>query len=180
MRDVKEKRELFIKFLEEIIQDYIKLSEDALANYKDYLPLVDYTKKKLFLRKPKTDHSESVGSSSNHMFMQLFFSLGLHEAIIRKQSPFIPSFLIIDQPSRPYYGDDTKKKTTLSNSDEYKINIAFKLLDEFMERVVVTLQSNFQIIVLEHVPPKIWEGMKYVHLVDTFDKDNALIPKEYL
>jgi len=180
IRDSTEDRIMFIKVLEEIIQKYINFAGDALGNYKNYSPVFDYSKKVLFLRKPLTDFIENVGSSSNDMFMHLFLFLGLHEAILRKKAPFVPPYLIIDQPSRPYWGEGELRKEELDQGDEYKIRKVFQLLNFFMERMVSEGKRYFQMIVFEHVPPFTWAELNHVHLVEKFIGDNALIPKSYL
>ncbi|WP_366185842.1 DUF3732 domain-containing protein [Flavobacterium ovatum] len=177
--NTEEKRELTIKLTEEIIIEYIKESDKALANYSTYQPVFDYKNKSLLLRKPKTSHIENVGSSSNHMFLHLFFSLAMHEVIFQNKSPFVAPFLIIDQPSRPYYGTNGKRKTDDPESDEYKIKKAFELLDKFIE----TRKSNngdFQMIVLEHIPIDTVSNLKNIHIVEEFFGGNALIPKSYI
>jgi hypothetical protein len=181
IKDISEARAMFIKVLEEIIKEYMSLVGGVLENYKDYLPTFDYRNKSLMLRKPLTDYSESVGSSSNHMFLHLFLFLGLHEVIIRKNSQFVPSYLIIDQPSRPYWGDDNKKEwSSLDTSDQSKIRKAFELLNTFINRIKSLPNANFQMIVFEHVPPSLWEGLENIHLVELFSDGNALIPDSYL
>ena len=75
--DVTEKKDLTIKLIEEIISEYIDDAGTALENYASYKPVFDYTNKSLLLRKPKTSFIESVGSSSNHMFLHLFFTLAM-------------------------------------------------------------------------------------------------------
>lgn len=151
--DVTTNKAMFVKLIEEIVQAYINFAGDVLENYQEYHPVFDYTQKILLLRKPLTDFIENVGSSSNHMFMHLFLFLGLHEAIKRKNAPFVPSYLIIDQPSRPYWGEGKKRKEKLDRGDEGKIRRAFELLNDFMERIQIKLASEFQMIVFEHVPP---------------------------
>lgn len=178
--DATENKAMFVKLIEEIIQVYINFVGDVLENYQEYHPVFDYTKKSLLLRKPLTDFIENVGSSSNHMFMHLFLFLGLHEAIKRKKAPFVPSYLIIDQPSRPYWGEGEKKKEKLDRGDESKIRRAFELLNDFLERIQIQLTSEFQVIVFEHVPPSTWEGLSHIHLVEEFVGKNALIPEEML
>lgn len=111
--DATENKAMFVKLLEEIIQISINFAGGVLENYQKYHPVFDYTQKALLLRRPMTDFIENVGSSSNHMFMHLFLFLGLHEAIKRKKTPFVPSYLIIDQPSRPYWGEGEKRKKSL-------------------------------------------------------------------
>jgi hypothetical protein len=177
--NTEEKRELTIKLTEEIIRNYIKESKEALANYSTYQPVFDYKNKTLLLKKPMTSYIENVGSSSNHMFLHLFFSLSMHEVIFQNNSPFVAPFIIIDQPSRPYYGTNGKRKTNDPESDDYKIKKAFELLDTFIE----TRNSNnghFQMIVLEHIPKEDVSDLKNVHVVEEFFDGNALIPKSYL
>lgn len=177
--NTEEKRDLTIKLTEEIINEYIKESDNALANYSTYQPVFDYKNKTLLLRKPKTSYIENVGSSSNHMFLHLFFSLAMHEVIFKNHSPFVAPFLILDQPSRPYYGTNGQRKTDDPESDDYKIKKAFELLDRFIE----TRKSNngdFQMIVLEHIPIETVNNLKNIHIVEEFFDGNALIPKSYI
>lgn len=174
------KRELTIKLIEEIVLDYMIIADKALENYKDFLPVFDYKNKSLLLRKPKTTFYESVGSSSNHMFLHLFFSLAMQEIIFKNDSPYVAPFLIIDQPSRPYYGDDGLRNSDEDHSDDYKITQAFKLLDAFVEERKKN-ESEFQMIVFEHVPHKLFEKMKNICLVDKeFRNGNALIPADLM
>ncbi len=176
VEDTTEKKELTIKVVEEIITDYIELAEAALENYALYKPVFDYKHKSLRLRKPKTSFIENVGSSSNHMFLHLFFSLAMQEVSFKNNSPFIAPYLIIDQPSRPYYGDETgRKRKDIKKSDQFKITKAFELLDIFIKERLKN-NSNFQMIVFEHVPKTIIEGFENVHIVEEFWDGNALIP----
>ncbi|WP_417800026.1 DUF3732 domain-containing protein [Tenacibaculum sp.] len=170
------KRELTIKLIEEIIREYMITVDKAMENYKDFLPVFDYKNKALLLRKPKTTFYENVGSSSNHMFLHLFFSLAMHEIIFKNESPYVAPFLVIDQPSRPYYGDDGLRKLDEDHSDDYKITQAFKLLDKFIQERNNN-NSEFQIIVFEHISKNRFKNMENIHLVDSeFKNGNALIP----
>jgi len=177
--NTEEKRELTIKLVEEIISEYITESDKALANYATYQPVFDYKNKTLLLRKPKTSYIENVGSSSNHMFLHLFFSLAMHEVIFQNNSPFVAPFLIIDQPSRPYYGTNGKRKTGDPESDDYKIRKAFELLDTFLTTRIRN-NGSFQMIVLEHIPVDTVSGLKNINIVEEFRNGNALIPASYL
>lgn len=180
VKDNTESRNMYTKLLEEIIQEYITFAGSVLQNYEKYHPDFDYAKKILLLRKPLTDFIENVGSSSNHMFMHLFFFCGLHEAIQIKKAQFVPSYLIIDQPSRPYWGDPSAPKKKIDHSDEVKIRKAFELMDLFVGRIVNELRGQCQLIVFEHVPPSTWERLNHVHLVDEFTDGNALIPDSWI
>lgn len=179
VEDLGERRAMFSKLLEEIITVYMRVAGDALGTYQEYLPVFDFKTKALKLRKPLTSHIENIGSSSNHMFLHLFLFLGLHEAIRIQKSPFVPPFLVIDQPSRPYWGDGKDKKKELDKTDEPKIRKAFELMNFFIERTLAS-ESQCQLIVFEHVPPSTWIGLKHVHLVEEFTKLNALVRRSDL
>ncbi|MBZ7924383.1 DUF3732 domain-containing protein [Ensifer adhaerens] len=167
-----DRQDHFTQALDEVIQDYIALTEVALGNYGNYRSAFNYGEKKLHLRKPKTASTENVGSSSNHMFLHLFLFLGLHEMIMRSDGIHVAPFLIIDQFSRPYWGDDDQD---VNQSDVAKVKLALKLLDQFIT-TANEMGKGFQMIVFEHINPRYWEGLHNVHLVETFRDGNALIP----
>nr|WP_282450390.1 DUF3732 domain-containing protein [Marinobacter xestospongiae] len=176
--NVGERKDLFVKTLDEIIQEYIEFTGSALANYKDYKASFNYKDKVLQLRKPRSNHVENVGSSSNHMFLHLFLFLGLHEQIIREKIPYVAPFLIIDQFSRPYFEDRNGNiKENMDSSDIAKVTAAVSLLDDFVTNMK-ELGGNFQIIVFEHISPETWNGFSNFHLVESFKDGNALIPNK--
>jgi len=174
INDTVEKKELTIKLIEEIISEYIDQAGIALENYASYKPVFDYKEKSLKLRKPKGSFIEHVGSSSNHMFLHLFFSLAIHETSFKNKSKFIAPFLIIDQPSRPYYGEENDKKSEIDHSDKSKITNAFALLNKYISDRVGD-SGEFQMIVFEHIPKTILKDFENIHLVEEFRNGNALI-----
>ncbi len=176
---VQEKRELFINVLDETIEDYIELTKVALENYADYKSAFNYKDKRLYLRKPKTQFIENVGSSSNHMFLHLFLFLGLHELIMVSDARHVAPFLIIDQFSRPYWGENTDRKEELDHSDISKVKAALNLLDGFIS-TANEHDREFQMIVFEHIGEELWEGKDNIHLVEVFRDGNALIPDSML
>ncbi|WP_051453634.1 DUF3732 domain-containing protein [Burkholderia pseudomallei] len=180
VRDVEETREAVVSMINEIALDLLKETGDALANYASYQTDFAYKEKRLRLRKPRSKLIENVGSSSNHMFLHLLHFLALHEVAISHKSMFIPSFLIIDQPSRPYYPDNkADDSVTLKNSDTEKVSIAFNLLNNFIARVNSDYETEFQMIVFEHVPSETFKGMAYVHILPEFRNGEALIPQNW-
>lgn len=178
--DTTDKKDLTIKLAEEIISEYIESTCKALENYASYKPVFEYKTKSLKLRKAKTSFIENVGSSSNHMFLHLFFSLAMQEIAFQNKSPYVAPYLVIDQPSRPYYGEDsTSERINIDHSDESKITEAFELLNNFVQ----TRKENgaeFQMIIFEHVPKRIFDGMDNIHVVEEFRDGNALIPDDFL
>ncbi|CAM2192039.1 Rad50/SbcC-type AAA domain-containing protein [Paraburkholderia kururiensis] len=180
VRDVEETREAVVSMINEIALGLLKETGDALANYASYQTDFAYKEKRLRLRKPRSKLIENVGSSSNHMFLHLLHFLALHEVAISHKSMFIPSFLIIDQPSRPYYPDEKANDSVkLTNSDSEKVSIAFNLLNNFVARMNNDYQTEFQMIVFEHVPRDTFTGMNYVHLLPEFRNGEALIPQSW-
>ncbi|MEN8517945.1 DUF3732 domain-containing protein [Burkholderia sp. RS02] len=178
VRDVEETREAVVSMINEIALDLLKETGDALANYASYQTDFAYKEKRLRLRKPRSKLIENVGSSSNHMFLHLLHFLALHEVAISHRSMFIPSFLIIDQPSRPYYPDNkADDNVMLKNSDTEKVSIAFSLLNNFIARMNRDYKTEFQMIVFEHVPSETFKDMAYVHILPEFRNGEALIPE---
>lgn len=180
--DVSEKRVLFVNLLESLIQNYLEEVGDALGIYEGYKAVFNYTNKSLGLRKPNSLSISNVGSSSNHLFMHLCLFLSLHEASVIQKSEYIPQYLILDQPSRPYYGDekdfdndDEVWNNSIVETDKYKIRKAMQLLNDFIDKINSEYKEDFQIILLEHIPGKVWEGLDNFHLVEEFRNGNALI-----
>lgn len=175
VRDEKIDREAFKSMLESLIQNYLDKAGAALGNYQGFKALFDFKEKFLHLRQANSIHASHVGSSSNHLFMHLCLFLGLHEASIIQKSPYIPQFMILDQPSRPYYGEEEDDWSTVDVSDKGKITSAMKLLNDFISHVNNDYEEEFQFILLEHIPETVWEGMENFHLVEEFRYGNALI-----
>ena len=171
--DVAEKKEASKSIVENYIRKYMNIVEGVLDNYSDYLPYIDFKKRRLELINPKTNNIEGVGSSSNHMFLQLFFTLGLHELACSNNSPYIAPFLIIDQPSRPYYGDNNSK-STINTSDSNRILKAFTLLDSYVEGLKKN-NRTFQMIIFEHIPKELIMNLPNIHIVEEFINGNKLI-----
>ncbi|WP_185491328.1 DUF3732 domain-containing protein [Listeria booriae] len=170
-----------LDLLDELIQFYLDEIGSDLGNYNGYKSAFNYSKKVLELRKPKSTMTSKVGSSSNHMFLHLALFLGLQELLIRNESKYVPFWLILDQPSRPYFADERdgeqKDWKKVNNSDRAKITKAMKLLNDFINMTKNDLEKDFQIIVFEHIPKSIWEEAKLVnfHLVEEFRNGNALM-----
>ncbi|MGC1495443.1 MAG: DUF3732 domain-containing protein [Sulfitobacter sp.] len=177
VQSVEERRELFVTVMNETTQNYVETTAVALGDYSKYRTYFDYKEKRLYLKKPKSLFIENVGSSSNHMFLHLFMFLGLHEIIISNKIPHVAPFLVIDQFSRPYWGEKGAEKEEIDSSDVTKVKCALDLLNGFVGNIVES-GNEFQMIVFEHIPEDYWSGMEHVHLVEKFEDGNALIPDE--
>lgn len=173
MYDTTEQRRLTISLLEEIIQEDINYIQDALDNYNFHKAAFNYKNKKLELRQPHSDKIVNTGSSSIDMFLHILMFLGLHKVILSNNVPYIAPYLIMDQPSKPYYGEKDDDYKNIKETDQFKIQYVFKLLNNFIKE-----NKNFQIIVFEHVPINTWDGMENIHLVEEFRDGNALIKQD--
>lgn len=180
VKDVEIERAATISLIDEVAAALMKETGTALENYATWYASFNYKEKKIQLRKPKSTLIENVGSSSNHMFLHLIHFLALHEVAVNKHSTFIPSFLFIDQPSRPYWGEDEDTDPdNLVHSDRVKIRTAFEMLDSFISRTNSEYDSEFQMIVFEHVPASMFENMNNIHLLPDFRGGNALITSSW-
>ncbi|MER1986618.1 MAG: DUF3732 domain-containing protein [Solibacillus sp.] len=171
----KENESIAIKILEEFIDNYIVQSKTALGAYGSYKSIFNIKNMTVELRPPNSIFAENTGSSNKDMFLHLCLFLALHELIILNNSPFVPSFLILDQPSRPYYNRENTNKNDLSwdevkDSDKEKMSIALKLINDFIKHISKSYEHEFQIILLEHIPISMIqkEDLEYFHLVEEF------------
>lgn len=127
--------------------DYIK---KALDNYGHHKATFNYKEKKLELRQP-IDKIVNTGSSSIDMFLHLLMFIGLHKLFFKNEVPYIAPYIIMDQPSKPYYGENEDNYENIKETDKFKIEMVFKLLNNFLEYLNIE-NKTFQIILFEHVP----------------------------
>lgn len=176
-----ESKATMIDALNDYVQIYIEVAKSALDEYGKYLAAFDYSKKVLKLRRNKATTTANITSSSDHLFMHLCLFLGMHQLIMDNNVSYILPFLIIDQPSRPYFNNSTfdyyKSKENLSKKDDWnKVKEIFRLMDNYFKNILQD-EHHFQIILLEHVSTDAWDKCKHIHLVEIFDgTNNALIP----
>ncbi|PWN61696.1 DUF3732 domain-containing protein [Chryseobacterium viscerum] len=119
-----------------------------------------------------------IGSGANYMGYHLATLFGIHEYLnsltISGKINYIPTFLILDQPSQVYY----PKEFTEGSKDITDTKKIFETADEFMKRT----DNKIQIIILEHVPTSMWEDINTdsFNLVENWDSEgDSLIPAEW-
>ncbi|WP_346677259.1 DUF3732 domain-containing protein [Erysipelatoclostridium sp. An173] len=179
--DPEERKLTTLDALNDYVQTYIDVAKTALDEYGTYLATFDYNKMVLKLRRNKSTTTANITSSSDHLFMHLCLFLGMHQLIMNNNIPYVMPFLIMDQPSRPYFNNSTfdynMSKESLSNKDDWnKVKEIFKLMNTFFENILND-NKHFQIILLEHVSIDAWADCNNIHLVEIFDGiNNALIP----
>ncbi|WP_346870521.1 DUF3732 domain-containing protein [Clostridium sp. UBA5119] len=168
-----DRRTSIIKLVEISAKALMERCKSAMETYGDYVPVLNYKEKKLELMNPKIAQiAKVVGSSSNYLFLHLFFILSLHEVIMAQKIKYIPSYIILDQPSRPYYDNKNEEFR-----DKEKITIAISLLNDYIDLINNEYKEEFQFIVFEHIPKEIWKDMRNINLVEEFINGNKLIRK---
>lgn len=177
VKSIIDQRKITIDLLEEFIQEDISLIKNALANYSEHKAYYNYKFKKLELRQPHSNKIVNTGSSSIDMFLHLLMFIGLHKVILSNDVPYIAPYLIMDQPSKPYYGENEDSYDDIEETDQFKIHNVFKLLNSFITYILKE-NKDFQIILFEHVPTSTWNGMGNIHLVEEFRCGNALIRED--
>lgn len=171
--------------LSEYMQEVFNSIKFNLSGYSKYKPIYDYKSKLIQLKQFDTkiiykdlQTIKNIGSSSNHLFLHLAFFSAIHRLFLKQKIPFIPQFLILDQPDSPYY--DTSNENSSEKDVFFK---ALKVLDNHIEQFNGSLNEDFQIIVLEHVDWKEIEkaNFSHYHLVDEWrDLNSGLVPKNLL
>ncbi|WP_313635772.1 DUF3732 domain-containing protein [Empedobacter sp.] len=164
---------------------------NLISNYIKLLPIEDNNKRRVLF-----DPSESlvikiedintknkyflsrIGSGANYMGYHLATIFGLHEYFFKLNETgkvnFIPSFLILDQPSQVYY----PKEFTKDSKDIEDTRKIFTTSFEFMKKT----DFKIQLIILEHVPKELWEDIDDTNfnLVAEWDNNSeALIPDDW-
>ncbi|MDA6574870.1 DUF3732 domain-containing protein, partial [Escherichia coli] len=80
----------------------------------------------------------------NYMYVHVAYFLALHELVRDRKVPWVPRFLVIDQPSTPYFSTAGKK-----TDDFASLDAALNEINSFVEKMLS--HGGFQIILLEHI-----------------------------
>jgi len=196
LRKLKEQfdKEASLKRLTKIIKTYIHILPIEERDFRNVL-LDPESSASIKIEDTKTKNItflSKLGSGANHMCYHLATYLGLHEFFAKLPETgklnYIPSFLILDQPSQVYFPEhfeelesslpDKKKKIS---EDIKNTTLIFSACSSFVERT----QFQTQLIILEHAPQNTWENDINMHLVEDWRGNietndyNALIPIDW-
>lgn len=160
--------------LNEAKTDLAKLELNKLINKRLVnLPLKGYpnfsailSEKEMLIHVHSPDGSNiermpDVGSASNYLYLHVSYFLAIHEIAKTRKIPWIPSFLVLDQISTPYFSTAREPSTDVRSMD--------KVLQELNQFVTeMDPHEGFQIILLEHIGKEHWQrlGLEKFHLVD--------------
>jgi hypothetical protein len=111
-----------------------------------------------------------IGSGANWLGYHVATLLALHELFISQAIPYVPSLLVIDQPSQTHFPDNTEED---SEKEELQaVNKVFQALSSGIERT----DGMLQVIVSEHAGQSVVDGLDNVHLVERWRRGRKMIP----
>jgi len=187
----------------------LKKVSDAIATYVKILPIEDKENKRVILdpensagikiedlKTKNINYLSKLGSGANHMCYHLATLLGLHEFFLglgeTNKINYVPSFLVLDQPSQVYFPENFNDVNITSDRDK-KEKISKDIVDtrsifEACSTFIKRTKGKAQVIILEHAPDSTWDGLENIKLVDNWRGDlkanaasyKALLPKEWL
>jgi hypothetical protein len=147
-----------------------RLAKLPLKGYNGFSAFYYEKEKLIHLHSPDLATIEKmpdVGSASNYLYLHVSYFLAIHEIAKTRRIPWIPSFLVLDQVSTPYFSSDGKPNDDILSLD--------KVLMELNQAVVdMDKHGGFQIILLEHIGQDHWTRLKLdrFHLVDRELRDD--------
>lgn len=111
-----------------------------------------------------------IGSGANHLGYHVATMLALHEFFVTKPIPYVPSLLILDQPSQTQFPDDLDEEA--EQEEMLAVHKAFQALDYAIDRT----HGELQVIVSEHAGKRVYEGIRNLTVVERWRRGRKLIP----
>lgn len=174
LEDDRSRTEIAKRKLDSLINQRLKRLK--LKGYEGFEALFVESEKIINLYSPEKDAFErmsDIGSASNYLYLHLAYFLSLHEVAKERHTSWMPSFMIFDQPSTPYFS------TSGAPTDDIKsLDAVFMELNTFVRDMDV--HGGFQIILLEHVEESHWKslGLERFCLVDKELRENYGLVQE--
>ncbi|ENO76087.1 AYP/GTP-binding protein [Thauera sp. 27] len=147
-----------------------RLMKLPLKGYNNFSAFFSEKEKLIHLHSPDFSTVEKmpdVGSASNYLYLHVSCFLAIHEIAKTRSIPWVPSFLVLDQVSTPYFSSDGKPNDDIRSLD--------KVLTELNQFVIdMDELGGFQIILLEHIGKEHWTSLNLdrFHLVDRELRDD--------
>lgn len=147
-----------------------RLKKLPLKGYNNFSAFFSETEKLIHLHSPdleKVEKMPDVGSASNYLYLHVSYFLAIHEIAKTRFIPWVPSFLVLDQVSTPYFSSDGRP-----NDDIRSLDKVLAELDQFV--IDMDKRGGFQMILLEHIGREHWTSLKLdrFHLVDRELRDD--------
>lgn len=133
----------------------------------------------------REDYLWEIGSGSNWLSYHIAISVALQLLFATQIESPVPHFLIYDQPSQVYFPQKLVNKEK-SVKEEKEPDFTDEDV-EAVRKIFVALsfaiaESNrkLQVIVLDHAPESVWEGIANVNLVEDWHTGLKLVPVEWV
>lgn len=111
-----------------------------------------------------------IGSGANHLGYHVATMLALHEFFVTKPIPYVPSLLILDQPSQTQFPDDVDEEA--EREELRAVQRAFEAFDDAVERT----NGVLQVIVSEHAGKTVYAGIRRLTVIERWRRGRKLIP----
>jgi hypothetical protein len=174
-----------LKSISVLISHYVSLLDIDRKNDNVELDILNLTLKIASSNSSRSDYLWEVGSGANWMGYHLSTMFALHEHFLSLKYNFIPSFIVIDQPSQVYFPKDVPKNIeakitfadiTYQSDDLTQTRKIFKAAAQSLEKT----KNKLQVIILEHAPEITWQGINNIHKVDEWINEKGLIPIDWI
>ncbi|MGN8009894.1 DUF3732 domain-containing protein [Acinetobacter sp. 22301] len=147
-----------------------RLANLPLKGYEGFSASYYEKEKLIHLRSPDFNILENmpdVGSASNYLYLHVSYFLAIHEIAKKMRIPWVPSFLVLDQVSTPYFSSNGEPNDDIRSLDKVLIELNQFVTD--MDKY-----DGFQIILLEHIGMEHWTllNLDRFHLVDKELRDD--------
>jgi hypothetical protein len=147
-----------------------RLMKLPLKGYNNFSAFYYEKEKLIHLHSPDLATIEKmpdVGSASNYLYLHVSYFLAIHEIAKARRVPWVPSFLVLDQVSTPYFSSDGKPNDDIRSLDKVLIE-----LNQFVTDM--DDHGGFQVILLEHIDKEHWTSLELdrFHLVDRELRDD--------
>ena len=116
-----------------------------------------------------------VGSASNWVSCHIAYLCALQEYFVERdgrQSSFMPSFVVFDQPSQVYFPQMKIPDEKYSQTDVAAVRKMFQTMSDS----VTSCGGKWQAIVLEHADDAAWDGIPNVRKAEEWRNGTKLIP----
>ena len=130
----------------------------------------------------REDYLWEIGSGANWLSYHVAVSLALQQFFIDTPPSAIPGLLVYDQPSQVYFprrlahSRKEESEPELQDEDVDAVRKVFSVLASGVRNS----KDQLQILVLDHAPPDVWNGLQDVHLVEEWRGGRKLVPVEWL
>jgi hypothetical protein len=172
------KLELALRLVGEQIAQYARFLDLERAGEVISLKVEELT---LVFESPQSgrrDYLWELGSGANWMGYHIATMLALHHRFLHMDLSYVPTFLMVDQPSQVYFPSGVSYAATAATQDL----IATQKVFEALERGLRDSDYRLQIIVVEHADELTLGEIRSLHVVaDWHTRDvDWLIPRAWM